>query len=173
MKNRLINEQIRESQMLVIDLDGTNLGVMNRAEALAKAEDEGYDLVLMVPKMPNKNSPAICKIADYGKMMYEEKTKERQARKNQTVVKVKEIKVRPQISENDLKWMAKNATNWLEDNNQIKFKVRAYGRMGTKTEQITGIFDKFMELIGPIGKVQTPLKKITPVLYEATIVKNK
>lgn len=173
MKSRLINEQIKEPQMMVIDIDGKNCGVMSRNDALNKANNDGYDLVLMAPANPRNNSPAICRIADYGKMLYLEKTKERHARKNQTVVKVKEIKVRPQIADNDLKWMAKNAINWLNDNNQVKFKLRAYGRIGTKTEQITGLFDKFMGLIGPIGKVQTPLKKITPVLYEATIVKNK
>ncbi len=171
MKNRLINDQINEQKMLVIDQNGTNLGIMNYDQALRVAKEQDLDLILMVPKIKDKE--AICKIADYGKMQYEEKTKARQSKKNQTTIKVKEIKVRPQIGDNDLKWMAKNAIAWLNDNNQVKFKIRAYGRIGTKIEQITAIFDKFMNLVGTIGKIQTPLKKITPILYEATIVKNK
>lgn len=172
MNKHFINDQIRESSMLVIDEQGNKLGVMSKQQALQEAENRELDLVLLVPKNP-KNPNAICKIADYGKMLYAEKIKARQSKKNQTITKVKEIKVRPQIAENDLKWMAKKAIEWLNDNCQIKFKVRAFGRMGAKIETINEAFNKFVALIGPIAKVQSPLKKVTPVLYEATIVKNK
>ena len=171
MKQRLINEQIREDTMLVIDQNGSKLGIMDKDKALQTAFDQDLDLVLMVPH--TDRGPAICKIADYGKMLYEEKTKERQAKKNQHVTKVKEIKVRPQIGENDLKWMSKNAIEWLQDGCQVKFKIRAFGRIATKPEIIQETYNKFLALLGDIAKVQTPLKKITPVLYEATIVKNK
>ena len=106
-------------------------------------------------------------------MLYEQKVKERMSRKKQSVIKIKEIKVRPQIAENDLKWMANNAINWLNDNNHVKFKIRAFGRIGTKAELIEETYKKFLNLIGDVGKVLSPLKKMTPVLYEATIVKNK
>ncbi|MCF0227892.1 MAG: translation initiation factor IF-3, partial [Malacoplasma sp.] len=163
MKERFINEQIRENSMLVIDENGQKLGIMDKNKALETAYDKDLDLVLMVPH--NDKSPAICKIADYGKMLYEEKTKERQAKKNQHVTKVKEIKVRPQVGDNDLKWMSKNAIEWLQDNCQVKFKIRAFGRMATKPEVIQETYNKFLALLGDIAKVQTPLKKVTPVLY--------
>ena len=172
-QNKLINQQIREKSMIVIDETGQKLGVLSRNEALAEAEERGYDLVLIVPSNQSKNQQAIAKIADYGKMLYEQKVKERISKKKQSVTKVKEIKVRPQIAENDLKWMAKNAINWLNDGDQVKFKIKAYGRIGFKFELIEETYKKFLNLIGDIGKVQTPLKKVTPVLYEAIIVKNK
>ncbi len=159
--------------MLVIDESGQKLGILSRNEALREAEKRGYDLVLIVPSNQSKNNQAIAKITDYGKMLYEQKVKERLSKKNQTITKVKEIKVRPQIAENDLRWMAKNATNWLNDGNQVKFKIKAYGRIGFKLELIEETYNKFLNLIGEIGKVQIPLKKVTPVLYEAIIVKNK
>lgn len=171
--NKLINQQIREQSMLVIDEEGNKLGTLSRNEALREAEERGYDLVLIVPSNQSKNQQAIAKIADYGKMLYEQKIKERMSTKKQTVAKVKEIKVRPQIAENDLKWMAKNAINWLNDGDQVKFKIKAYGRIGFRTDLIEETYKKFLNLIGEVGKVQTPLKKVTPVLYEATIVKNK
>ena len=171
--NKLINQQIREQSMLVIDEEGNKLGTLSRNEALREAEERGYDLVLIVPSNQSKNQQAIAKIADYGKMLYEQKVKERMSKKKQTVTKVKEIKVRPQIAENDLKWMAKNAINWLNDGDQVKFKIKAYGRIGSKADLIEETYKKFLNLIGEVGKVQIPLKKVTPVLYEATIVKNK
>ena len=171
MKERLTNEQIHEEKMLVIDQNGQKLGILTKDQALEEAYNRDLDLVLLVPS--NDKNPAICKIVDYGKMLYEEKTKERQAKKNQHVTKVKEIKVRPQVGDNDLKWMSKNAIEWLQDNCQVKFKIRAFGRMATKPEVIQETYNKFLALLGDIAKVQTPLKKVTPVLYEATIVKNK
>ena len=171
--NKLINQQIREQSLLVIDEEGNKLGILSRNEALREAEERGYDLILIVPSNQSKNQQAIAKIADYGKMLYEQKVKERMSKKNQTVTKVKEIKVRPQIAENDLKWMVKNAINWLNDGNQVKFKIKAYGRIGSKADLIEETYKKFLNLIGEVGKVQIPLKKVTPVLYEATIVKNK
>lgn len=172
MFKHLVNNEIHESSMLVIDESGSKLGIMSRQQALTEAENRGLDLVLLVPKS-SKIPNAICKIVDYGKMLYAEKVKARQSKKNQSITKIKEIKVRPNIAENDLKWMAKRANEWLNDNCQIKFKVRAYGRMGAKVETINETFSKFVTLIGPIAKIQNPLKKVTPVLYEATIVRNK
>ena len=173
MQNKLINQQIHEDSMLVIDETGKKLGVLSRNKALKEAEDRGYDLVLIIPSNKTKNQQAIARIADYGKMLYEQKIKERMGKKKQSITKVKEIKVRPQIAENDLRWMTKNAINWLSDGNQVKFKIKAHGRIGFKSELIEETYKKFLNLIGDVGKVQTPLKKVTPVLYEAIIVKNK
>ncbi|GHU33914.1 hypothetical protein FACS1894166_10490 [Bacilli bacterium] len=100
MEQRPINERIRDLEIMVIDETGAKLGVMKKFDAINLAKERGYDLVLMAPGGPGR--PAIAKIIDYGKYIYEQKVKEKQARKNQTVIKVKEVKVRPQIGDHDL-----------------------------------------------------------------------
>jgi translation initiation factor IF-3 len=102
MEYRPINEKIQDAKLLVIDENGNKLGAMNKLDAVHLARERGYDLVLFVPA--NKTGGlAIAKIVDYGKFTYEQKMKEKQSRKNQSVIKVKEVKVRPQISDHDLK----------------------------------------------------------------------
>ncbi|MDR3330282.1 MAG: translation initiation factor IF-3 [Mycoplasmataceae bacterium] len=172
MEYRPINEKIFDSKLLVIDENGTKLGAMDKTAAVSLARERGYDLVLFVPASKT-GGLAIAKIVDYGKFTYEQKMKEKQSRKNQSVIKVKEVKVRPQIGDHDLKWRADQAKDWLNDNAQVKFKIQAYGRIGYKPELIQETYDKFLGLLGETAKVLTPLKKLTPVLYEATIVKNK
>lgn len=172
MEYRPINEKIHDARLLVIDENGNKLGAMNKMDAVHLAQERGYDLVLFVPASKT-GSLAIAKIVDYGKFTYEQKMKEKQSRKNQSVIKIKEVKVRPQISDHDLKWRANQAIDWLNDNAQIKFKIQAYGRIGFKPELIQETYDKFLALLGTNAKILNPLKKLTPVLYEATIVKNK
>ncbi len=166
-----INENINEKVMLVIDENGNKIGELNKKEALKIADDKGLDLILLIPS--NGKKVAVCKIGDFGKMLYQQKTNERKKRKNQSVIKTKEIKVRPQIAMNDLKWMVKNVSNWINDNNLVKFKIKASGRVGFKPQLINQTYENFLNLLGPIAKVQTPLKKISPIFYEATLVKNK
>jgi translation initiation factor IF-3 len=101
MERRIINEKIPNHQLLVIDDEGNKLGIMQRDDAIALAQDKGLDLVLFVPS--HNNQPALAKIIDYGKFAYEQKLKEKHAHKNQTVIKVKEVKVRPQTGDHDLK----------------------------------------------------------------------
>jgi translation initiation factor IF-3 len=102
MEYRPINEKIPDAKLLVIDENGSKLGVMNKMDAVRLAQERGFDLVLFVPA--NKTGGvAIAKIVDYGKFAYEQKMKEKQSRKNQNVIRVKEVKVRPQISDHDLK----------------------------------------------------------------------
>jgi translation initiation factor IF-3 len=81
--------------------------------------------------------------------------------------------VRPQIGNHDLTWRANQAKGWLENNFQIKFKIQAFGRIGYKPELIQDTYNRFLSLLGNTAKVITPLKKITPVIYEAIIIKNK
>jgi translation initiation factor IF-3 len=86
---------------------------------------------------------------------------------------VKEVKVRPQIGEHDLKWRAEQAKGWLDDGAQIKFKIQAYGRIGYKPEIIQETYQKFLSLLGPDSKPLGELKRLSPVLYETTIIKSK
>ncbi|MDR2369119.1 MAG: translation initiation factor IF-3 [Mycoplasmataceae bacterium] len=172
MEYRPINEKIQDARLLVIDENNNKLGAMNKMDAIHLARERGYDLVLFVPA-DKTGGLSIAKIVDYGKFTYEQKMKAKQSRKNQSIIKVKEVKVRPQISDHDLEWRANQAIAWLNDNAQIKFKIQAFGRIGFKPELIQETYDKFLALLGDKAKILNPLKKITPVIYEATIVKNK
>ena len=170
MEYRPINEKISDQEMLVIDQDGNKLGKLTKQEALQRARDANLDLVLFVPKEKTGSLP-IVKIIDFGKFNYEEKLKQKQSKKNQSIILTKEVKVRPQIGSHDLQWRANQAKEWLAKNIQIKFKIQAYGRIGYKPELIEETYQKFLNLIGDSGKIIMPLKKLTPVMYEATIAK--
>lgn len=170
MEKHLINKQIRDPQVLVVDENGTKLGVMKTFDAINLAQNKGLDLVLFVPSSITR-SYSICKIIDYGRFAYQQQIKLKQSKKNQHEVKVKEVKVKPQIGKHDLEWKSKQVIDWLKQGCQIKFKVVAFGRMGTKTELIDNVFNSFMSLISEYGKAQQPLKQVSPVLYETTIVK--
>lgn len=170
MEYRPINEKIRDSKLLVIDDDGTKIGQMNRNDAINYARDKGLDLVLFVPASKTGNLP-IAKVIDYGKFTYSEKRKAKQSKKNQTIIKIKEIAVKPQIGDHDLEWRAKNAIQWLENGDQVRLKIKAFGRIGYKPELIEEVYKKFVALIESKGKIIQPLKKITPVMYECTFAK--
>jgi translation initiation factor IF-3 len=101
MEYRPINEKISDAKLLIIDEEGNKLGAMNKMDAVRLAKERGYDLVLFVPAAKT-GGLAIAKIVDYGKFAYEQKMKEKQSRKNQSVIKIKEVKVRPQISDHDM-----------------------------------------------------------------------
>ena len=165
------NEKIRESNVLVVDDNGTNLGAMNINNARKLANDKGLDLVLFVPANKEKGRLAICKIIDYGKFIYQQDRKQKEAKKNQVIIKTKEVQVRPQIGSGDMAWKAKQANEWLADGCQIRFKVRATGRMAMKQDLIQQVYNDFLKLIETNGKVATPLKQVNPITYEAIIVK--
>ncbi|MCQ2956987.1 MAG: translation initiation factor IF-3 [Mycoplasmoidaceae bacterium] len=97
----LTNEKIRDPNVLVVDENGTNLGAMNTKAAIRLAQDKGLDLVLFVPSSKT-GKLSICKIIDYGKFKYQQDVKQKEAKKNQVVIKTKEVKVRPQIGAGDL-----------------------------------------------------------------------
>jgi translation initiation factor IF-3 len=99
--DRPINEQISDQEMLVIDQDGNKLGRLTKQQALQKAREAELDLVLFVPKEKTGSLP-IVKIIDFGKFNYEEKLKQKQTKKNQSIILTKEVKVRPQIGNHDL-----------------------------------------------------------------------
>lgn len=167
----LVNEKIRDPKVLVVGTEGGKPQVLNTRDAIRLAQDQGLDLVLFVPGDREKNKLSICKIIDYGKFTYQQAKKQKEAKKNQIIVKVKEVQVKPQIGKGDLDWKAKQANDWLADGCQIKFKVRATGRMATKVELIEQVYQDFLKLIEANGKVATPLKQVNPITYEATIVK--
>jgi translation initiation factor IF-3 len=125
-----INEQIRHREVRVIDEDGTQLGIMSSQEALAIAHERGLDLVEIAPQA----NPPVCRIIDYGKWQYEQKKKQHEAKKKQTVISVKEIKLRPNIGEHDYEVKKNNAIRVLEEGDKVKASVRFIGREITHRE---------------------------------------
>lgn len=119
-----VNHRIRVPEVRVVAEDGSNLGVLPTQEALRRARDVGLDLVEINPK----GSPPVCKILDYGKFKYEESRKKREAKRKQTVVEVKEIKLRPKTDDHDLEVKVRNARRFLEQGNKVKVVCRFRGR---------------------------------------------
>ena len=114
----MINEEIRGKELRVIGTDGTQLGIMSREEALAKADESKLDLVCISPKA----NPPVCKILDYGKYKYELQKKEKEARKKQKTTQVKEIRLSTFIEDHDIMVKAKTGAKFLKDGDKLKGK---------------------------------------------------
>lgn len=119
-----INEQIRGHRVRVIDPEGNQLGILTPAEALQEAANRSLDLVEVSPQA----SPPVCRIMDYGKFRYEQSKRDKEARKNQKVVTLKEIRMRPKIDEHDFEVKAKNARKFLQSGDKVKVTIRFRGR---------------------------------------------
>ena len=119
-----LNEEIRDKEIRVIGAEGGQLGIMSAEEANRIAEEQGLDLVKISPNAV----PPVCKIMDYSKFCFDQKKKEKEAKKNQRVVEVKEIRMSPSIDTNDLNTKVKNALKFLGDGNRVKVSVRFRGR---------------------------------------------
>lgn len=125
-----INEEIRDREIRLVSDDGEQLGIMSAAEALEKAFASDMDLVKI---SPNANPP-VCKIMDYGKFKFEQTKREKEARKNQHVVEIKEIRMSPGIDSNDVNVKLKNARRFLSEGNRVKVTVRFRGREMAHTD---------------------------------------
>ena len=123
-KNLFVNEQIRAREVLVIDADGNRLGVMRLADALEAARQRRLDLVNVAPQA----RPPVCRLMDFGKYKYEQSKKEREARKKQKVINVKEVKFRPKIEQHDFDVKARNSRRFLEAGDKVKVTVMFRGR---------------------------------------------
>ena len=119
-----LNEEIRDKEIRLIGADGAQLGIMSSDAANALAEEQGMDLVKISPNAV----PPVCKIMDYSKFCYDQKKREKDAKKNQKVVEIKEIRMSPSIDTNDLNTKIKSAQKFLLDGNRVKVSVRFRGR---------------------------------------------
>ena len=125
-----INEEIRDREVRLIDADGGQLGVMSAAEAQRHADEAGLDLVKISPNAV----PPVCKIMDYGKFRFEQAKREKEAKKNQHVVEVKEVRMSPGIDVGDFNTKLRNAQKFLADGNRVKVTVRFRGREMAHTD---------------------------------------
>jgi len=126
-----INQRIRVPEIRVIGEDGEMLGIMTTSDALRRAQEKGLDLVEVNPKA----DPPVCKILDFGKYKYDEKKKAREAKRKQSVVEIKEIKLRPKTDDHDLQFKTRAAHRFLEAGHKVKFTVRFRGREITHPEK--------------------------------------
>ncbi len=120
----MINEEIQEKEIRLIGEDGEQLGLMSSEDAMAIAEEKELDLVMISPAA----KPPVCKIMDYGKFRFEQSKREKEAKKNQRVMDVKEIRMSPGIGENDFNTKLKNGQKFLTDGDRLKVTVRFRGR---------------------------------------------
>ena len=151
----LINEQIHLKQVQLIDDVGQKLGVMDTAKALEIAYDKNLDLVLVAPN----GNPPVCKVMNYGKYKFEQAKKEKEAKKKQKVLELKELRITPNTEEHDFNFKVKNARKFIEDGCKVKITVRFRGRELNYVKQGEDILNRFIE---ELQDVATPEKK--PVL---------
>ncbi|AEV69568.1 bacterial translation initiation factor 3 (bIF-3) [Acetivibrio clariflavus DSM 19732] len=150
-KNELmINEQIRDKEVRLIDVDGTMIGIMSSKEALELANAKSLDLVKIAPQA----FPPVCRIMDYGKYMFELSKKEKEARKNQKVISVKEIRLSASIEEHDFEFKVKNAIRFLKDGDKVKVSVKFRGREMNYTDLGQQVLEKFAEAVKEYGSVE-------------------
>ena len=119
-----LNEEIRDKEIRLIGADGAQLGIVSAAQANQMAEEQGMDLVKISPNAV----PPVCKIMDYSKFCFDQKKREKEARKNQRVVEIKEVRMSPSIDTNDFNTKVKSAQKFLKDGNRVKVSVRFRGR---------------------------------------------
>lgn len=146
----MINEQIRDREVRVIGEDGEQLGIMSPKEAMKLAEDAGVDLVKIAPTA----KPPVCKLVDYGKFKYEQVRKEKEARKKQKVIDVKEIRLSPNIDTNDLNTKINAARKFLTKGDKVKVTLRFRGREMAHMQSSKHILVEFGEALNDIAVVE-------------------
>lgn len=147
-KNELpMNDEIRDREVRLIDTDGTMLGVMSSKDAQKLAITKNLDLVKIVPNA----APPVCKIMDYGKCMFEQGKKEKEARKNQKVVSIKEVRLSATIETHDFDVKIKNACKFLQEGDKVKVSIRFRGREMKYTVIGREVLDRFAVAVNDVG----------------------
>ena len=136
-----LNEDIHDKEIRLIGSDGEQMGIVSSEEALKIADAQGLDLVKISPQA----NPPVCKLMNYGKFRFEQSKREKEARKNQRVVEVKEIRMSPGIDIGDFNTKLKNAQKFIADGNRVKVSVRFRGREMAHTDIGKSLLDKFAE----------------------------
>ncbi|WP_164668411.1 translation initiation factor IF-3 [Virgibacillus doumboii] len=149
-----VNEKIRAREVRLIDSNGDQLGVKSRNEALDIASTRNLDLVLVAPNA----KPPVCRIMDYGKYRYEQQKKEKEARKKQKVINVKEVRFTPGIGEHDFNTKLKNARKFLDKGDKVKASVRFRGRAITHKDLGREVLDRLADEVKDVATVESKAK---------------
>ncbi|MCI8432230.1 MAG: translation initiation factor IF-3 [Lachnospiraceae bacterium] len=146
----MINEQIRDKEVRLIGENGEQLGIVSTREAMKLAEDAGLDLVKIAPTA----KPPVCKIVDYGKFKYDQLRKEKEARKKQRTVEIKEIRLSPNIDTNDLNTKMNAARKFITKGDRVKITLRFRGREMAHMNNSRHILDDFAENLSDIAVIE-------------------
>ena len=150
----LINEEIRSPQLRVIGADGAQLGIMSSDEALRIADEAQLDLVMIAPQA----TPPVCKVMDYGKYRFEQQKREKEAKKNQHTVEIKEIRLSLNIDTHDFETKAGHARKFLKGGDKVKVSIRFRGREMGHPEHGLEIMKRFSEALAEMAVVEKPAK---------------
>ncbi len=150
----MINEQIRDKEVRVIGENGEQLGIMSAKDAQKLAQDAELDLVKIAPNA----TPPVCRIVDYGKFRYEQMRKEKEAKKKQKTIDIKEIRFSPNIDKNDLNTKINQARKFLTKGDKVKVSVRFRGRELAHMEIGKEILDNFAEELADVAVIEKPAK---------------
>lgn len=145
----IMNEMITVKEVRCTSDDGTNYGIISTAEALQTADSLGLDLVLIAPD----GKPPVAKIMDYGKFRYQQEKKKKEAKKNQKVIVIKEIKLSVKIAENDISYKVKHAREFIEEGNHVKFRVFLKGREMANPQSGIDVLNKIWPMIEDIAVI--------------------
>lgn len=150
----MVNEQIRDKEVRLIGENGEQLGIMSSRDALKLAREAELDLVKIAPTA----KPPVCKIIDYGKYKYEQTRKEKEAKKKQKTVEIKEVRLSPNIETNDLNTKVNNAKKFIAKGNKVKVTLRFRGREMAHMQQSKHILDDFAELLADVAVIEKAAK---------------
>ena len=153
-KQPLINEEIHEKQVRVIGPDNEQMGIMSSDDAFQKAVDADLDLVLIAPQ----GNPPVCRIMDYGKYRFDQLKRDKEAKKNQRIVSLKEVKLRINIEEHDFEVKAKNAQKFLAGKDKVKVTIMFRGREITHPEQGIELCRRMAERLAVVASVEKAAK---------------
>ena len=150
----MINEQIRDKEVRVVSETGEQLGIMSAKDAQKLADEQGVDLIKIAPTA----KPPVCKIMDYGKFRYEQTRREKEAKKKQRTIDVKEVRLSPNIDDNDLNTKANMARKFLTKGDKVKVTLRFRGRELAHTDNGKAILNSFAEMLSDVAVVDKPAK---------------
>ncbi len=145
----MINEEIRVAEVRLIDVSGEQLGIVSTSQALDTAYERGLDLVMIAPN----SKPPVCRIMDYQKYRFDQAKKEKEAKKKQRIVEIKEVRLSPNIGDHDFDVKLKNAKKFLEEGNKVKVSIRFRGREVTHSDLGKDVLTKFAEDISDTGVI--------------------
>ncbi|MFY4774645.1 translation initiation factor IF-3 [Metabacillus sp. RGM 3146] len=150
-KDMLVNEGIRAREVRLIGPNGDQLGIKSRVEALEIATRSNLDLVMVAPNA----KPPVCRIMDFGKFRFEQQKKDKEARKNQKIISVKEVRFSPTIDEHDFNTKLRNARKFLEKGDKVKASIRFKGRAITHKEIGQRVLDRFSQACDDVATVES------------------
>ena len=151
----MINEEIRDREVRLIDEKGNQMGIVSIAAAMSSADERGLDLVKIAPQV----TPPVCKIMDYGKYRFEQGKREKEQRKNQKIIEIKEVRLSATIDTHDMEVKAKACTRFLQNGDKVKVSIRFRGRQITHGDIGLEVMNTFYEMVKDNAAIDRPAKQ--------------